>query len=105
VVENHIGELFPGKKHAHQLLVMWDWISQKLSDGGLPALPSDRRSVVADFERVDPNGTAFRYNEDLKGVAQLAQLPPAVSLSNLRNAAADVIHFLDSVEEYLGSAN
>jgi hypothetical protein len=103
LVEMHRDTRFPSKKHTHQLLSIWDWIDSKLSELGHPPLPADARSVAADFERVDPNGTAFRYNVDLKGSPQLAQLPPAVSLTNLKSAAADVIHLLDSFEEYLGA--
>jgi hypothetical protein len=105
LVEIHTGTPFPKNKHTHQLLSVWDWINDKLTGLGLSQLSPDGRSVVAEFDRVDPNGTAFRYNVDLKGSAQLAQLPPAVSLTNLQSAAADVIDFLDGVEEYLGSAN
>lgn len=89
---------FQGK---HGLLPMWDWISERLADMGNHSLLQDGRSVIEAFDLVDPNGTAFRYNLDLKGNAQLKKLPPAVSLGNLKNAASEVIYLLDGLEEYL----
>jgi hypothetical protein len=105
LLEAHYNASLPNQlRNKHKLLPLWDWIDGEIQSRSYDALPTDARSVVEDFEKVDPNGTAFRYNLDLQGNAQLSQLPPAVSLGNLRNAASEMIHLLDSLEDTLSEA-
>jgi hypothetical protein len=92
----------------HNLLKLWS-STKKLIKAYWPTSPPDdmkaAEQVVFEFHRLDKNGQAFRYANDLEGNASLPTVPEWIDLDALQSTMNGVANFLEACEAGIDAAD